>query len=217
MTRYGAWIVFAGALLLAAASALAGTRPAPLDALATSFGGWAPLREVRTMTYRLTRFSGGTRVGEVLYRLDLESGHVWSRDMLTNEESWWDGATGWRRAAKGNPERDAGVADRLREHAAYHFFRLLRDPATRAEWINLTRIRIKPAGQEAFEVELDPSDGRIRSNHFGDVTVREGFYEPVGQLVWPMKFIVEQPLKPPASGHFSAVRLLAEPALPVPP
>lgn len=193
----------------------ADTRSAPLDALAASFGGWALLREVRTFAYRLTRTDAqGVVTRDERYRLDLEKGHVWSRDLRTGVETWWDGAAGWRRATNdGEPARDEAAGTRLRSHAAFNFFRLLRDPATRAEWTAERRIRLTPAGEEAFEVELDPSSGRIVANHFaGGFVSDEADYQPVGSLVWPMEFRV--PGAKAFTGRFSEVELLREAALP---
>lgn len=216
MKGWCVWLVFTGALLLAAAPALADTRPAPLDALAASFGGWAPLREVRTFAYRLKRLNAqGVVTRDERFRLDLEKGHVWSRDLSTGVETWWDSSAGWRHAAAdGEPVRDEAAGARLRSHAAFNFFRLLRDPATQAEWTGERRIRLTPAGEEPFEVELDPASGRIVANHFpGGLVSDEADYQPVGALVWPMEFRV--PGANAFTGRFSEVELLREPALPL--
>jgi hypothetical protein len=190
---------------------------APLDVLAASFGGWEAMRAGRTLAYRLTVTDEDQAVRrDARYRLDLASGAVWSRDLLTGEETEWDGTTGRRRRGQAEATRDDAAGERLRTHAAYNFLRLLRDPATRAEWQGAWRIRLHPAGAAAFAVELDPSNGRIRSNHFDDGAFStEEDYQPVGALVWPMRFVV-----PSASGGrtgvFRDVQLLAEPALPAP-
>lgn len=213
MKRRSALLAFA--LVWVTVAAHAETRPAPLDALAASFGGWAPLREVRTFAYRLTRRDAtGAVTRDERYRVDLENGHVWSRDLRRGDETWWDGAAGWRRvAAGGAPARDAAVGSRLRSHAAFNFFRLLRDRTTGAAWVGVRRIRLTPAGEASFEVELDPASGRIVANHFpGGLVSREVDYQPIGALVWPMEF---QALgAPPASGRFSEIELSSEPALP---
>lgn len=196
-------------------AAHADTRPAPLDALAASFGGWAPLREVRTFAYRLTRIDAqGAVTRDERYRLDLEKGSVWSRDLRTGVETWWDGSAGWRRAKPGDkPAKDEAAGTRLRSHAAFNFFRLLRDSATRAEWTSERRIRLTPAGEDAFEVELDPASGRIVENHFaGGFVSDEADYQRVGSLVWPMEFRV--PGLKAFTGRFSEVELLREAALP---
>ncbi|WP_415909770.1 hypothetical protein [Oleiharenicola sp. Vm1] len=100
MRRPRVWPVLVCALLGAAAPAA--ERPAPLDALAASFGGWTPLRAVRTFAYRLTRTDAqGVVMRDESYRLDLENGQVWSRDRRSGDEAWWDGAAGWRRPAAG--------------------------------------------------------------------------------------------------------------------
>lgn len=202
-------------VLMGVAAARADLRPAPLDALAASFGGWAPLREVRTFAYRLTRTDAqGVVTRDECYRLDLETGHVWSRDLRTGVEIWWDGAAGWRRAATGGDAvRDEAAGARLRSHAAYNFYRLLRDPATRAEWTDAGRIRLTPAGEEAFEVELDSATGRIVANHFdGGMVSGEFDYQPLGALVWPTEFRV--PGARAFSARFSEIQLSREPALP---
>lgn len=204
--------------LLIVVAAHADLRPAPLDALAASFGGWASLRKVRTFAYRLTRLNAqGVVTRDERYRLDLETGHVWSRDLRTGIETWWDGAAGWRRAAAvSEPARDDAAGARLRSHAAFNFFRLLRDPATRAEWTAERRIRLTPAGEEAFEVELDAASGRIVANHFaGGFVSDEADYQSVGALVWPMEFRV--PGENAFTGRFSEVELSREPALPASP
>lgn len=212
MRRPRTWLVLVCALLGAAAPAA--ERPAPLDALAASFGGWTPLRAVRTFAYRLTRTDAqGVVTRDESYRLDLENGQVWSRDRRSGDEAWWDGAAGWRRpAAGGAAGRDDAAGARLRSHAAFNFFRLLRDPATRAEWTGERRIRLTPAGEEAFEVELDPASGRIVANHFGPVVSGEFDYRPVGALVWPMEFRV--PGAKASVGRFSELELSDDPALP---
>lgn len=205
-------------ILLGVVVAHADTRSAPLDALAVSFGGWSPLREVRTFAYRLTRTDAqGVVTRDERYRLDLESGQIWSRDLRTGVEAWWDGAAGWRRAADDRePGRDEAAGARLRSHAAFNFFRLLRDPATRAEWTAEWRIRMTPAGEEAFEVELDPASGRIVANYFaGSLGSDETDYQPIGgALVWPMEFRTRGANA--STGRFSEVELSREPALPAP-
>jgi hypothetical protein len=173
-----------------------------------------PLRVVRTFAYRLTRTDArGVVTRDERYRLDLETGAVWSRDLRTGVEIWWDGATGWRRAKAGDePTKDEAAGTRLQSHAAFNFFRLLRDPATRAEWTAERRIRLTPAGEEAFEVELDPASGRIVANHFaGGLVSSEADYQSVGALVWPMEFRV--PGANAFTGRFSEVELQREPAL----
>jgi hypothetical protein len=213
--RVRSLVAFACVLLGVAAMHAADPRPAPLDALAASFGGWTPLREVRTFAYRLMRLDAqGVVTRDERYRLDLETGHVWSRDLRTGIETWWDGAAGWCRAVTdGDPARDDVAGARLRSHAAFNFFRLLRDPATRAEWTGERRIRLTPTGEEAFEVELDPVSGRIVANHFaGGFVSDEADYQPVGALVWPMEFRV--PGANAFTGRFSEVELSREPALP---
>lgn len=201
-------------LLLSVHAAGAPSARPPLDVLARGFGGWPALRAVRAFAYRLTLTDGkGTVLRDAQYRLDLENGQVWSKNLLTGEEAWWDGTSGWRQAAPGRHERDEAAGTRLRSHAAYNFLRLLRDSATRAEWKSPARIRLSPAGADPFEVEIDPATGRILTNHFGDGTgSAEHDYQPVGPLVWPMRFIVPG-VGGPRTGVFDEVRLLTEPAI----
>lgn len=205
-------------LLLLIALAAHAVEPAvsapPLDVLAQGFGGWPALRAVRTFAYRLTvTDKSGAVTRDALYRLELANGHVWSKNLLADEETWWDGASGWRRTGSAPAERDEQVARKLREHAAYNFFRLLRDPATRAEWSGLRRICLTPAGQAAFEVELFATGHRIALNDFGDVTVAEASYEPIESLVWPRCFSVGSKDGVVATGRYRELVLLDAPAL----
>lgn len=201
--------------VIAGATTAPAARPA-LEVLAEALGGAEAVRAGRTFAYRLTRTAANGVVGrDEDYRLDLDTGQVWRRDRRSGEETWWDGTAGWRRPAAGAaPQRDDETGRRLQAHGAYNFLRLLRDPATRAEWRGPHRLRLHPAGVEAFEVELDPRDGRIVANHFDDGSFSEETdYAPLGALVWPMAFRVPGP-EGASVGRFSEVRLLDEPALP---
>lgn len=195
-----------------------------LDVLAEGFGGWDAVRSGRTFAYRLKLTNAKqVLVRDDLYRIDLVTGHVWSRNLLTLEEAWWDGASGWSRVGAAGPVRDEAAGTRLKAHAAYNFLRLLRDPATQAEWVVqrgawiFPRMQLTPASHDPFEVEIIPASRQIVTNHFRDGTrSTERNYRPVGPIVWPMSFDVMQG-RGFTNGEFSELHLLDEPALPAKP
>lgn len=212
------WLI---CLLLVGVTALPAARPVPdekpLDVIAKGLGGWDAVRAGRTFAYRLKiTDQRGTVQRDALYRLELANGHIWSKNLQTGEETWWDGTSGWHRFGKGEAVRDDDAAKTLGEHAAYNFLRLLRDPETRAEWrdaLGLQEVRLVPAGRTAFMATLVPDGGWIRMSRFGDITVFEGRYEKVGALVWPMQFDVHNRNGPTSTGSYSEIALLDEPAL----
>ena len=177
------------------------------DALAAAFGPAAA--QVAAIEYRLrVEDAAGQPVSDARYLLLPAPARLYREDADTR--SWSDPASAWR-WSRGQWESlgEAGRAP-LRAHVAYNFFALLRDPAAGIERAGGARLRLAPAGHEAFEVELD-AQGRIVRNLFADgTTVRELDYRAVqGGLQWPMRYEVLEQGEATRIGRFSDFRVAA--------
>lgn len=174
--------------LLASVPALAA--PEPREFLRAGLGG-ARLEAVDTFSYRLTVSDPATNrvVRDARYRLEAATGALDCENLLTGERSHWDGRAGWLLQGADRHPLPAAAAESLREHVAYHFVRLLRDPDTRIAAVGPNRYRLTPAGSDPFEVVVDPGTGRILENHFGsDTIVHEQDYQQLEGVAWPMTF-----------------------------
>lgn len=128
----------------------------------------------------------------------------------------WSGPDGtWRLSDAQWEFLGESLASPLRQHVAYNFLALLRDPKTQYSEAGPDRVRIAPAGADAFEVQLDTATGRILENRFGpDASAREFDYRDVGGVHWPMSFDVVVNGAVTRRGRFSHVRVGTQAELP---
>ncbi|UXI70179.1 hypothetical protein [Tahibacter amnicola] len=187
--------------------AAASTESDPLHILRKGFGEKALARTVSVHYHLAVSRPDGSRLREGDYCLEPGTGTLVVRNTADGSLSWISPTGNGVRRNGTNVPLDEATTARLRAHAATHFLRLLRDPATRAQWQDTHRIRLFPAGQDAFDVRLD-AHHRIVENRFDDGTVSvEHDYRDIGGIWWPMRFDAMKDGKPVASGLFSNLRL----------
>lgn len=218
----GAFGAIAGALALVqsftvAAAAPSGTPPATpptttcpvaptLTDLKAAFGGTA-LEAIGTFRYRLA-----VQRGTVSQTSDnvLEPGSGRLLSTRSGTRQWWDGASGWRVSASELALLGEADTKRLRDASAYHFFTLLRDPATQATAAGPHRLRLTPKGGEPFTVTLDPATCLIRDLDFGGgLTGTESDYRDVARARWPFRFTLRTADGAVTEGTFSEVAVSA--------
>jgi hypothetical protein len=192
-------------LLLCSLSVAAVAAEAPLDLLRRGLGG-ERFRAIEAFSYRLTitELPGDRVVRDARYRLEAATGRLETTDLATGERRLWDGKAGWRITTTGRePLSDAATAA-LRNQVAYHFVRLLHDPATAIAALAPERYRLTPADAAPFDVVVDPVTGRILENHFGaDLVGHELDYQVVDGVAWPMVFEVHDAGVVTRRGRFS--------------
>lgn len=184
--------------------------------LVQAFGGPA-IDAVGSFRYRLTVMDDQNRVlRDARYVLAPGEGRLHVRDLRSPDEQVWYERQGTWRLAGDQLEFLGEVAARpYREHVAYHFLALLRDPATNYSRLSAERVRIGPAGASPFEAVLDPVTGLIRENHFADGVVgRELDYRLVGGVQWPMRFEIVAGGRLTRHGSFSETSISAAASLP---
>jgi len=190
---------------------------APDARVKTALGG-AAVDAATRFDYRLqvSDASGQVRrAGE--YVLLPAKRQVYLRDALaaTPTETWSDEKGAWRRLGAQWEFLGDPLASSLRQQVAYHFLALLQDPATRYSDAGPDRVRIAPAGVDAFAVQLDAATGRIIENRFDSGTrAREFDYRDVGGVQWPMAFDVIEAGKVVHRGRFSDVHVGTQASLP---
>ena len=189
----------------------------PRETLRTAFGGVA-LDAVGRFDYRLTvENAEGQLQRDAHYALAPASGLLHVRDLLAaGQPQVWSAPDGtWRRVDGELQFLGAALAQPYREHVAYHFLPLFASAQTRYERLAADRIRIAPAGADAFEVVIDPQSGRILENHFdGGVIGRELDYQRFAGVWWPMQFEIVVDGKKIRHGRFSDVKVARSSALP---
>lgn len=192
----------------------------PQSRLKAAFGG-AALDAIARFDYRLNVTDAqGKTLREGQYVLLPASRRLHVRDTLaTDRTEAWSGDDGsWRLVGTQWEFLGPAPAAPYRQHVAYHFLPLLRDPATRYQALSGDRLRLSPAGAASFEVRLDPVSGRIIENRFdGGTTARELDYRDVGGLRWPMVFEVVESGAVVRHGRFSEASVSTQAALPAMP
>ncbi|HZH42916.1 MAG TPA: hypothetical protein VEY50_02365 [Lysobacter sp.] len=202
--------ILALSLLMPAALACA---QEPGAALRSAFGG-ARLEAVGHFDYRLrTSNADGTAAASAHYRLLPGSRLLHVREAAA--QVWSGPQTTWRFAdGQWDVLGDTG-ARRYRDHVAYHFLALLRDPATRYDTLGLHRVRIAPQGAAPFEAVLDPASGLIVENRFvGGVVGRELDYREFGGVRWPLRYELVRDGTLLRGGVFEDVRVGNDATLP---
>ena len=147
----------------------------PLTRLKAGFGG-AAVDAVARFDYRLgVADAQGKTLRDGQYVLLPASRRLHVRDALATDRSQvWSGDEGtWRLVGTQWEFLGPALAAPYRQHVAYHFLPLLRDPATRYQALPGDRLRLSPATVAPFEVQLDPVSGRITENRFGARTTAQ--------------------------------------------
>jgi hypothetical protein len=183
------------------------------EILRAALGGEAATQVAR-FDYRLTVEDGaGTVLRDANYALQPRAARLYQRDLLAtaSSETWSEPQGTWRLTDGQWEFAGPAIADPLRAHVAYHFLALLADPSASVQGVAPDRLRLSPAGQDAFDVVLDAGSGRIVQNLFDDGTlVRELEWTDVGGVWWPMLYELVQQGAVTRRGRFRAVAVQRE-------
>lgn len=203
-------------LLCCSVASLVHAQDAPRARLKDAFGGEA-VDAVGRFDYRLmVRDETGASLRDAQYALAPAASRLYLRELSGASAEVWSEREGTWRLSEGQLTFLGPQATRpYREHVAYHFLPLLADRDAQFETLTSDRIRITPAGADAFEVVLDPRTGLIRENRFdGGVIGRELDYRAVAGVHWPMTFEIVADGRITRRGRFTQVSVQRDSALP---
>lgn len=202
-------------LLLGTLSTAAFAKDTPAARLKVAFGGDA-VEAVERFDYRLTLTDSGARVlRDTRYVLLPGTRRLHAQDLLGPVQVWSGEDGSWELRDGQWSFLGSSLAAMHRQHVAYHFLALLRDPGTRYEPQEGNQLRLKPTGASPFQVRLDTTTGRISENRFdGGRVAREFDYQRVGGVWWPMGFELLDQGRTTATGRFSETAVDANATLP---